>query len=49
VILAFRSLRQEDCEFKASLVCIARPCLGREREKDRKREREREKEREREI
>jgi hypothetical protein len=30
VILHFESLRQEDLAFKANLVYIAGPCLGRE-------------------
>jgi hypothetical protein len=31
-------LRQEDCEFKASLGCVERPCLKNSKRKERKME-----------
>jgi hypothetical protein len=40
VILAFRRLRQKDCEFRAILCYIMRPCLKKERERERERERQ---------
>jgi hypothetical protein len=36
IIPALRKLRQEDCELKASLVYMTRPCLKRRRRKKKK-------------